>query len=392
MKSKFFLVPVFLYFVSACGGGGGGGGGGGVPPVTVPPPPLVQSGQFKDANTQGLSFSTPSQAGTTDALGTFSYQSGETVQFSVGGVVIGSAPGQPVVTPLDLAASASASDTEVTNIVRFLLMLDENEDASDGIQISAAVQNIAANWSQVDFTSGSFGNDLATIISDVASVDSRVAALPGNPAAREHLSGSIYCLASGVFTGTRTMSGNLLGNVYFILNPANGIMRATYRGNTEEFSSTTALVIDEQRAFNLTKSGNGDNIEGRFDSYDDLSGVWSIGGQSGEFTATRLGGDLAATYRFVVDWATGNSLPPLTNGIMTFDIAADDEITGSLFRVDTGEIDTLRGTASGSDVEFVTGKNSTFTGSFDESLVISSTFRTNNAGPGVWAAQGCKLN
>ena len=95
------LLPViFASALLACGGGGGGGGSSGPgsppsppPPPPPPPPPQAGTGQLKFGNAAGLTYSTPSQLGVTDARGTFQYAPGETVELSIGGVVIGSAGG-----------------------------------------------------------------------------------------------------------------------------------------------------------------------------------------------------------------------------------------------------------------------------------------------------------
>jgi hypothetical protein len=83
------LMLVASTFLAACGGGGGGGGRQPPPP---PPPPAPHTRVFAGP-VQGMSFSTPSRSGLTNALGQFTYLPGETVTFSVGGVQVGAAPG-----------------------------------------------------------------------------------------------------------------------------------------------------------------------------------------------------------------------------------------------------------------------------------------------------------
>ncbi len=93
-------------------------------------------GVFMDSPVGGLSYATPTQKGVTGADGVFKYQAGETVTFSVGAVKLGSAPGKPVVTPLDLFADAKdASDQRVTNVAVFLQTLDQDGNAQNGILI-----------------------------------------------------------------------------------------------------------------------------------------------------------------------------------------------------------------------------------------------------------------
>ena len=101
----------------------------------------------------------------------FIYEVGQQVSFNLGNVTLGSATGRSVLTPVDLVAGGSSSSTEVLNLVRFLLMLDDDGDSSNGINISSAVQTVAENWSAVDFTTANLQSELSSIISDTASAD-----------------------------------------------------------------------------------------------------------------------------------------------------------------------------------------------------------------------------
>lgn len=106
----------------------------------------VLKGVFVDAAVQGLSYQTNTQSGITNANGEFSYVDGETVTFSVGDVVIGSAQGQEVLTPINLAqtndANATIESAAVQNLAAFLQTLDVDGDHSNGITIT---ENTAVN-------------------------------------------------------------------------------------------------------------------------------------------------------------------------------------------------------------------------------------------------------
>ena len=193
-SNRLVIAVCIALALTACGSGGGGGsndgdgvgGGGGAP--------AVLAGQFKDSNTQGLEYASGGLSGTTAADGGFSCERGEMVSFAVGRVDIGSAPCQAIVTPLDLIASSSTSDVRVTNIARFLQLLDDNQDPSDGIVIENNLQLFASAWPQVDFTVPDVETELtATILPDVRAV-------LGNPginvptvvAAQAHLESTIH--------------------------------------------------------------------------------------------------------------------------------------------------------------------------------------------------------
>ena len=73
--------------------------------------------------------------------GRFTFVPGETVTFSIGGIIIGATKVKPVITPVDLVTGAlDENDPAVTNITRFLITLDEDNNPDNGITISPAVK------------------------------------------------------------------------------------------------------------------------------------------------------------------------------------------------------------------------------------------------------------
>ncbi|MBF0096917.1 MAG: putative Ig domain-containing protein, partial [Magnetococcales bacterium] len=128
-----------------------------LPPL--PAPNLsVSQGVFLDSAVQGIRYRTASFEGVTDSSGGFSYKPGETVTFSIGGVVIGTvtmgaSKDLPIVTPTLLAQAMSTSDSAkenaVVNIVRLLQTLDDDGDPSNGINLGNADEIQA---SSIDFT------------------------------------------------------------------------------------------------------------------------------------------------------------------------------------------------------------------------------------------------
>lgn len=149
----------------------------------------TKTGRFVDGPVAGLRFTTATHSGLTDADGTFTYVVGETVTFAVGGVTLGSALGADVISPLDLfgatlPASADAyriafetfspidglvravtfpgtqlginepaasinGFTKALNVVMFLMALDVDGDASNGIDLTgrdSALANAALSF------------------------------------------------------------------------------------------------------------------------------------------------------------------------------------------------------------------------------------------------------
>ncbi len=81
-----YILIVSLTLLSACGGGDD------APPVPPPPvPPVAAStGVFVDGVVEGLHYETPTFSGTTNNAGEYDFLPGETVTFSIGGIVLGS--------------------------------------------------------------------------------------------------------------------------------------------------------------------------------------------------------------------------------------------------------------------------------------------------------------
>lgn len=141
-------------------------------PIVVPDPVqqdpsdvVTLKGKFIDAAVQGLSYSTTTQSGVTNANGEFSYVEGEEITFKVGNVVLGKALGQAEITPITIAqktdANATIESKLAQNIAAFLQTLDADGDESNGISIS---QEVASNLgvSGVDFS-----NPVEAVLADI---------------------------------------------------------------------------------------------------------------------------------------------------------------------------------------------------------------------------------
>ena len=164
---KWLTLSASVFLLSACGGGGGSG----KPPTITPPTP--STGVFLDSVVAGLHYETPTHSGTTNNAGEYDYLPGETVTFSVGGIVFGSSLAGPVVSPLSLVSGATdATDPVVTNIVRLLLTLDDDGNPDNGISISSGATT-AATGLTVDFNAADLALD--------PGMTSLLALLPGTP-------------------------------------------------------------------------------------------------------------------------------------------------------------------------------------------------------------------
>lgn len=119
----------------------------------------IQTGIFIDSPVSGLEYQTASRSGVTSAQGTFRYQRGETLTFSLGGVELGSAVGQAQLSPQDLINDADdSSHPAVINMARLLQTLDADGNLNNGIQLEAAVRDAIRDYAsstpgfQLDFS------------------------------------------------------------------------------------------------------------------------------------------------------------------------------------------------------------------------------------------------
>jgi hypothetical protein len=287
------------------------------------------TGYFLDSAVAGLSYTSGAQSGLTNESGKFTYEVGQTVTFKLGGVTLGSANGSDTVTPIDLVADGTAANTAVLNIVRFLMLLDDNNDPADGINIVEAVRTKAASWPAVDFASTSFDSNIAPIISDAMAINS-TATLPTSKDASAHLRSTYYCAASGGYQGdftATTGSGN--GTWKLVIDPLNGVIEGRGHENTQnsDFDISGLLKADATKSFAVGSAGTA-SFTGTIGTGGAITGTWVGGGGSdtGTFKGSKVAVALpagAAGTQFNGAF-TGDGL-----GIFTLAIAADGSIVGT---------------------------------------------------------------
>lgn len=381
MRTYFLTVGLGSFLMLSGCGGGGGGAGGNNPNPNPTPQPQTATGRFIDTVVEGLEYSSGNQSGITSDSGSFTYEVGEDVTFTVGSVEIGTVAGADLITPVDLVGGDSDT-VEVQNIVRFLLMLDSDGDNSNGITISSEVRGIAENWLQPDFTTDLLDGELASITADVMAIDNRLPVLPDALEAKNHLEATLSCLASGIFAGT--FSGTDEGT--FVLWVQHQRYDPFVFGDTDSrVGVTSALVYSSAEdvvlgvapqqglSFNSDKQfvsgvvSNGASFSGELADYITLAnGSWSNGltGDSGTFTGERLAGGEGAVYRlsgFIN--IPGFDFTPDGSGLIGLDIAADNSVTGVMVTL-RGDIMDLMGTLTGNQIA-VSGGEHSFSLTFD---------------------------
>ena len=107
------------------------------------------TGIFMNCPVAGLTFQTTFQKQAmslqTTVDGGFYCDPDEKITFSIGSLILGSAVGKSVITPLDLVPGAStARDRRVANMLALLHTLDEDGNLNNGIQISSAICDIVS--------------------------------------------------------------------------------------------------------------------------------------------------------------------------------------------------------------------------------------------------------
>ena len=377
------LIAFLVLGLSACGGGSGG---------SSTPAPVIKNGVFKDSNVSGLSFVSGAQKGKTDTNGKFTYEEGKDVAFSIGKVELGSAIGRSVMTPLDLFANGKIATTEVVNRVRFLMMLDKDNTPNNGIEISTKVQAKANDWNVVDFAATDFLGEVNSIIVDASVEDGVSHSLPGTQAAITHLKTTLLCSFAGAFMGNYT--GTETGNTALMVDPVTGEVSGSSYNPTNQVSvevkSITEIDYDNNLQFETTED-SAKQFTGKLNSTDEMQGTWvdvSNAQSTGAFTGSRLGGASSAVYRYTVAFTGGDK------GLFTFDIAANDKVTGTSFSVSTKKESALTGTLLNNVLKVTAVDGSEINGLVDETtLAISGVWSNVSAlEAGNFTGGGCKLN
>jgi hypothetical protein len=183
---KVWFLTTVSFLLAACGGGSSSSD-------------KTLTGFFIDSPVGGLEFlSTSGVGGTTSADGSFQYRDGDSVTFSIGGIVVGTVVGNTLVTPNDINV---LSDEGVINVVRFLLTLDSDRNPDNGITILASVRAAAASLSiQVeDFEDANF--ESSGLLEFVKSANGDNRPVIDAITAEEHLLETESDLADGQFDG-----------------------------------------------------------------------------------------------------------------------------------------------------------------------------------------------
>ncbi len=389
MTRKCYLGSIVLLFVmwtlAGCGSSGGGGDDG------SPATGTTATGYFKDNNVSGLTYTSGDESGVTDANGRFTYEVGQTVTFSIGGVAIGSGAGKTVMTPVDLISGGSTNTTAVQNIVRFLIMLDEDGNLDNGISIAASVQETAADWSPVDFSTSDLENEISSIMADATAADGGSHTLPAATTAQNHLEETMRCSYAGAYQGT--YAGDDQGIFGIMVDAQTGYASGVGYSNLWDdlfyLNGSTPMSYDQNLDFISGHASTGASFEGSFSASGAVSGTWndSDEGDSGTFQGSRVGGALNAVYRFTGTFSGDD------DGLFAFDVDAQNNISGVAYSILDDDLDNLTGTLSGTSLTISTDDGATASGTLNTSTgSLYGNWQGTGGDSGTFTGAGCKLN
>ncbi|MBA1437560.1 MAG: hypothetical protein FAF05_01005 [Epsilonproteobacteria bacterium] len=367
-----------------------------------------QTGYFVDAGVKGVSYTgSAGSSGITGDGGSFSYKTGEKITFKLGGVTLGEVNASKLVSPVDFGSANTK-----TNLVRFLITLDSDGNASNGITIDSTTQSLANNWKNVNFdlAPSAFNTNVSSEIN--ASFANN---LVTTTAADNHLLGSLQCAYSGGYLGTWSgtdSSGAPVSGTLGIMVNANGSVYTAGKQNNDPtvFYSTGGAQdpLTKKTTINGVVIGATSTTfesNATFESVDKITGSYSVVasatlGGSGTLTATRVGSSATAVYRF-----TGMSFestdPTVPSGVFTIDIDASGSVTGGVYDMETNSVSVyLSGTISGNSLTNIVLKDSAGTqvGSITAGTVdlangtLSGVQWTQGSFSGTVTGSGCRLN
>lgn len=286
-------IAVLSIFLTACEVGG---------PTSLP-------GVFGESPVEGLGWVSDGWAadaleedaleGVTDVEGKFRYRVGDTIEFSVGDIVLGQAEAKSVLTPIDLVTDAETfHDPAVINIYRFLLTLDNDADSSNGIQINPETSN-AALGASVDFnqTTTAFGEDeeLSNLFASLtATTDFGVRSLVSVSEALLYAGEDVEKLIAGDYTGSFT--GHTIGTWEGTILES-GEMTGTVTTNHKHYEFQGSVSMDGSGITDFETNGavadDGTSFIGAFETNGTGGGTWvyfdEINGieYSGTWTGTK---------------------------------------------------------------------------------------------------------
>lgn len=353
----------------------------------------TSTGYFKDANTAGLEYTVGGYHGVTGADGSYMFTPNTPISFSVGGVTLGAVEARELLSPLEMIEQASTDTRSVQNMVRFLLMLDEDGDPTNGIVIPLSVRVAAENWPEVDFNAEDLAAELAPIIADIAAHTGTVPTLPPVATAQSHFEGTLACMYAGAYAGT--YSGGDRGNWGLLVdaktNMVTGVAYSTLYHQYFPILAQVPVSFDYRHEFVSGTVVTGATYTGSFTTPDNVQGSWTNPylNISGSLSGGRVGGAVTARYRF-----TG-LFNGYDYGLFSFDIDDQNQIAGVAYSVSGDTAYDISGSVNGTTLSAHTTDGTAITSSIDVANGTITNGSWNNPYYGIsgeFTGNGCTLN
>lgn len=267
-----FSVAGLIAVLAGCGGGGSDSPTS--PPVT---PAATTQGKFIDAAVGNLDYTcgtAPNQtSGTTDGLGVYLYVQGTpapTCTFSVGGVILGSAPAGNLLTPYSLVPGSTPGtpDPTVTNIARFLQSLDSDRNPANGVAIADATRTALAGKT-LSFSATNFDAAFATAVASTSLAGTTLVSA-GN--AMNALDLTLVGLYNGAYQCTYSITVNnvdtVVGNVSISIGTDGTVTGSGFALNSPNTTFTVNGTVLASGTSNIAGGGtsNGATFSGTFTS------------------------------------------------------------------------------------------------------------------------------
>lgn len=189
-KTNYLAIPLISVLLSSCGGSSS------TPDSSNEPGNSNQTnseqGRFLDSAVQGLAYSTETLSGITDSSGSFNYQQGESVVFSIGDLNFPAIAASSVITPVDYAVGKQNPESFTINMARLLQSLDEDGNPDNGITIPSGAQSVSSDIS-FDISTAEFEAN-PSVLNMVANSGSVTTSLVDANQASNHLLATIASL------------------------------------------------------------------------------------------------------------------------------------------------------------------------------------------------------
>lgn len=409
MIMKILISFIFAILLVACGGSAGCNAAGALLGAAASSAcsnsnnssPTVATGYFIDSAVQGLTYISGSQSGITGADGSFKYDIGKPITFSIGGLTLGTVPiASGYITPIDLVSNGSITDQQVINITSFLMSLDSNQAVSDGIQLSSSTLRAAATWlpSQLNFN-----QPYSTFAAQALALTGFT--LPSQTSAVAHLTSSLRCLQSGIFTGTFTATIGPGGTGGYFSDANTGQIMGAYIASDNSFwglatsGNQDAISLDQKGTFSMnggTSSGavfSGSLNSSGISKFNNVSGSYisRVDNNNGKFIADRLGGLNSAKFRVSGYFQIAD--PDFL--LYALDINLNNSISGKLYSVKNKSTVSISGSLSGNQITATATSGEVITATIDKTTGALSLVKLAKGAPIISltsGSSGCLLN